>query len=451
MKGQCLSKFFWPVCLFLLIFNLSVSSTGSTTASSVTSSIVKSTARSTANSTGKSTAKTVELSPSSDQDLNTGLIAAALKKLSAGDTLVLKAGKYLEETLDIYKAVRIQAEKGAILQHLGSGDSIIIHTSHVTIDGLTIQDSGKSSYQDFAAILVKDTEKVVLKNNTILNSQYGILLNNSKFCVIENNLIRTESTPTSLLGDGIHLWKSTDNQVINNTVHGHRDGIYLEFAKNGYIEGNQIYKNIRYGLHFMFSNGNEFRKNLFSDNDAGVAVMYSQNITMVGNIFSKNHGMASFGLLLKDIMDSRIEDNQFLENTVAIFMEGSNRNKFNRNTFDKNIWAVRILSSCDSNVFKNNSFLNNLNEVASNGVQSENEVQENFWIKHSAVDLNTDGFADLSYQPTSFSSYLLEKYNTAILLTGSPLLQFMDWLERVIPSISPISLRDERPLLNNSL
>lgn len=57
-----------------------------------------------------------------------------------------------------------------------------------------------------------------------------------------------------------------------------RDGIYLEFADNCEITNNQSIDNLRYGLHFMFSNDDIYRGNIFENNGAGVAVMFSKEL-----------------------------------------------------------------------------------------------------------------------------------------------------------------------------
>ncbi len=49
-------------------------------------------------------------------------------------------------------------------------------------------------------------------------------------------------------------------KIINNTVSGHRDGIYFEFVTNSIISHNKSTGNVCYGLHFMFSNTMMFMK-----------------------------------------------------------------------------------------------------------------------------------------------------------------------------------------------
>src|ERR1041385_1301174 len=99
----------------------------------------------------------------------------------------------------------------------------------------------------------------------------------------------------------------------------------------------------------MFSHNNEFYNNYFEKNGAGVAVMYSKNIFMHENIFSHNWSSISNGLLLKDINDSRIENNFFEQNTIGIYTEECNRNKIKENDFKNNGWALKILGNCEEN------------------------------------------------------------------------------------------------------
>lgn len=375
-------------------------------------------------------------------------IKSALEVASAGDEIMVGGGVYEEGGLVIGLPLKLFSKEKAEIKHLGTeGDTIQITAPGVFVEGFRIRGSGKSSFHDFAAIKVINTFDCTIVGNEILDSQYGVLISNTNGCIIKKNTITTSSVPTGLLGDGIHLWKSSRPIIYGNIIQGHRDGIYLEFVDHGQIENNEVSNNHRYGLHFMFSNENIFQGNWFHHNDAGVAVMYSKRIKMIGNTYSHNRGAASFGVLLKDISDSVVTRNIFVNNTVAIFMEGSNRNEFSLNRFERNGWFLRLLSSCEDNRFFNNAFLFNSLEVATNSPASLNLFSENFWAAHMAVDLDQDGFADLPYQPTSYSSFLIEKYSLSVILLQTPLLLALDRLEKYFPALSPVSLRDSKPLL----
>ena len=73
-------------------------------------------------------------------------------------------------------------------------------------------------------------------------------------------------------GNAVHLWYCKDITVKDNVVKHHRDGIYLEFVDNSQVSGNISAQNLRYGLHFMFSNDDEYsndneRKTSFNHDD----------------------------------------------------------------------------------------------------------------------------------------------------------------------------------------
>ena len=72
-------------------------------------------------------------------------------------------------------------------------------------------------------------------------------------------------------------------------------------TNNTIIKNNLSEKNIRYGLHFMFSHSDTYTSNTFKNNGAGVAVMYSKHVKMENNRFEENWGPSAYGILLKDI------------------------------------------------------------------------------------------------------------------------------------------------------
>jgi len=72
------------------------------------------------------------------------------------------------------------------------------------------------------------------------------------------------------------------------------------------IRDNLSTGNLRYGMHFMYSDDCRYTNNVFRKNGSGVAVMFTKRVQMVGNRFEDNWGPAAYGLLLKEISDSRL-------------------------------------------------------------------------------------------------------------------------------------------------
>lgn len=240
---------------------------------------------------------------------------------------------------------------------------------------------------------------------------------------------------------------STNIQVMNNKVQGHRDGIYFEFVSESVIWRNIVENNIRYGLHFMFSHNNSYITNVFRNNGAGVAVMYTRNVTMMNNLFDENWGQSAYGLLLKEITDSNILNNYFVKNTTAVYMEGSSRIKFKNNDFKDNGWAVKIQASCDDNTFNHNNFINNTFDMGTNGSLVLNNFNYNFWDKYEGYDLNKDNLGDVPFHPLSLFSVLTENTPSAMLLYRSFMITLLDKSEKVLPSITPDNFADNYPLM----
>lgn len=362
-----------------------------------------------------------------------------------GDTILVKPGTYKEGNLIIEKSIVIIGEEYPVLDGENEYEIFTVHADNVVISSLKFIDTGTASMKDVAAIKVLDSKGVKILGNIFSNAFFGIHFSNSSQSWIENNLLESDATAEYEIGNGIHLWKCDHITINGNTIKGHRDGIYFEFVTNSLIINNHSESNIRYGLHFMFSHDDEYRNNYFVDNGAGVSVMYTKGVKMIDNTFSHNWGSASYGLLLKDIRDSFVTGNRFLENSIAIYMEGSSRIEFTNNVFSRNGYAVRMQASCDDNVFTRNNFSSNTFDMATNGNLVLNTVDSNYWDRYEGYDLNKDNIGDVPYRPVSMYSMVVERIPTAVLLWRSFLVFLMDRAEKAIPAITPENLKDNTP------
>jgi nitrous oxidase accessory protein len=372
-------------------------------------------------------------------------IQTAIDRAAAGDTLLIAKGHYLQNNIIIRKPLTVIGEGYPVFDGALKHEVFIVAAHHVTIKGIQVQNTGRSSLVDMAGIKLQDASNVTITHCKIFNTTYGVYLQNSTHCTIEYNEVRASAKDELQSGNGVHAWKCDALLIRNNSLSGHRDGIYFEFVTNSRIEGNISFGNIRYGLHFMFSHNDTYSNNVFKYNGAGVAVMYTKGVVMRGNTFYHNWGDAAYGILLKDISDSKIEHNKFAKNTVGIFMEGSSRVHVAQNTFSDNGWAMRIQASCDQNVFEQNNFLGNSFDVATNGTMMLNTFRHNYWDKYDGYDLDRDGIGDVPYYPVSVYSVITERIPTAMILYRSFLTNIMDQVEKVMPSVIPDQLKDDAP------
>ncbi|MBS1490849.1 MAG: nitrous oxide reductase family maturation protein NosD [Bacteroidetes bacterium] len=384
-----------------------------------------------------------------DQRKNITSIQKAIALASSGDTIRVMPGLYREGNLIVKKTLALMGVDYPVLDGENKYEIFTVTGKNILISGFKLINTGRGSLEDISGISAVQTKGLIVRNNKFENTFFGIHLANSSKSLIENNTLRANAEAEYQIGNGIHAWKCDSLNIRGNDIAGHRDGIYFEFVTHSHIEKNFSHGNMRYGLHFMFSHHDAYVANTFHNNGAGVAVMYTQDVNMIANRFEDNWGSSSFGLLLKDIRDSRIEGNLFAKNTVSIFMDGSSRCHFEKNVFRENGWAVKIQANCDENIFKANSFLSNTFDMATNGSLVLNKVDYNYWDNYQGYDLNKDGIGDLPFHPVSLYSMVVEKMPSSIVLWRSFLVYLLDRSEKVVPSITPESLKDSHPVMKN--
>ncbi len=369
----------------------------------------------------------------------------AINLASARDTILVREGTYKEFNIVIDKPLTIKGENFPIIDGEDQGEIIRIVSNGVTIDGLFIINVGTSYTSDHAAIRVVRSEDFVIQNVVLEKLFFGIYLEKSNNGTIYHNKIIGDAKDEYNSGNGIQLWYSNNVVVSHNIVQQVRDGIYLEFSDNITIKENISTNNLRYGLHFMFSNDDVYTQNTFENNGAGVAVMFSKRIKMYDNHFQKNWGTASFGLLLKEINDAEIRGNTFEENTVGIHIEGSNRISYTNNNFIRNGYAIKVLGACYNNEFKKNNFLYNSFDISYNSRLNDNTFSNNFWSSYTGYDLDKDGIGDVPYRPVKLFSYIVNRTPETIILMRSLFIDLIDFSEKVSPVFTPDNLVDPLP------
>jgi nitrous oxidase accessory protein len=376
-------------------------------------------------------------------------VRKAIELAAPNDTILLENGTYKEGPLTITKPLRLIGVDGPVLDGEGKHEILTLSGQNILVKGIHFANAGYNSMNDYAAIKVIDAQNVIVENNTITYAYFALHIANTYYSIVRNNTIKGSPKTEQTTGNGIHLWKSEHMLVEDNHIEGHRDGIYFEFVTNSIIQNNYSTRNIRYGLHFMFSHNDAYINNVFKDNGAGVAVMYSKKVLMHSNLFDHNWGPNAYGILLKEISDSRIIHNTFLQNTVAILMEGTNRIAVERNTFTANGWAMKVQASCDENTFFHNNFHGNTFDLGTNGTMTLNRFYSNYWDKYEGYDLDKNGTGDVAYHPVSMYSMVIEQNPNSLLLLRSFMVSLLDKAEKAIPSLTPVHLLDEAPRMKS--
>lgn len=369
----------------------------------------------------------------------------AIQLAKDGDVIRIKKGVYNEYNLDIHRSIAIIGENGAVIDGQKKGKIFQIYADGVSLKNLTLQNVGVSYTTDYAAVRLTKCKNFSIEKLSLKGLFFGIYLEKAQNGRIINNTITGVARDEYNSGNGIHLWYAKNVLIEGNKISGARDGIYFEFAEHSVIKNNISFNNLRYGLHFMFSNDNQYLGNTFKNNGTGVAVMFSKRIKMIKNKFIKNWGTAAYGILLKEIYDAELIDNKFIENTIAIQIEGSTRIQYEHNDFQGNGWAVKVMGAAYKNIFKYNNFSKNSFDLSYNSNLNDNLFSENYWSEYTGYDLDFDNYGDVPFRPVKLFSYIVDKTPETIILLRSLFIDIINFSEKVSPIFTPVELMDKKP------
>ena len=364
------------------------------------------------------------------------------------DTIHVSSGTYKEGTISIDRPIVLIGLDRPVIDGEEKGDVLFVTASHVVIEGFVLRGTAISDMNDYAAINAIGLTDLIVRNNHIEHCFFGIRLNSVLRALVERNVVTGDaSVDENKRANGIHLWKCTGINIRGNRVQHHRDGIYLEFVTDSHVDHDTSAFNSRYGLHFMFSHRDSYTHNIFEENGAGVAVMFTHHVIMTDNRFHNNCGASSYGLMLKEINDVEIARNVFTDNTIAILLDGCNRGSVHDNYFANNGWAAKLFANSMDCVFETNTFTGNTFDVTTNGDLVLSKLKGNYWDRYRGYDLDRDGQGDVPYRPFGLFALVTERMPYAMVLSRSLMVQLLEQAEQLIPSLTPKALEDLTPLM----
>jgi nitrous oxidase accessory protein len=376
---------------------------------------------------------------------HTSPLQARVDAARPGDRIVVAPGTY-EGDLVIDKPIVLAGVGRPRLIGSGTGSVVRVRAAGVEIDGFDIDGrSGGDLGRDSSGIHVA-ASRVRVTDCRIVNALFGIYLREAHEAIVERCIITgIAGRDPGEIGSGIHIWNTNGFTLTDNQIVGTRDGMYIQSSSHGVVRGNRA-RDLRYGLHYMFSDDNVFEDNTFENDAAGSAVMYSRRITFRRNRFLHNRGFASVGLLLKACDDVVAEDNLIADNARGVFLEGSYRNTFRRNVIAMSDYAVVLYDSSHDNVFEGNAFLENFTPLWLVGRRTDTRFDGNYWSDHGEPDLDGDGIADRPYRLSNVFDHLRSNLTAADLFARGPAAAAVGAAERAFPVLDTAPVVDSRPL-----
>ncbi|MEK6575560.1 MAG: right-handed parallel beta-helix repeat-containing protein, partial [Chloroflexota bacterium] len=252
-------------------------------------------------------------------------------------------------------------------------------------------------------------------------------------------------------GDGIRLWYSKNVTVENNHVHEARD-VVIWYSQNVVMRDNVI-EGGRYGVHLMYCDGAQVERNTVLNNSVGIYTMYSNHVTLRENDIRGQRGPSGYALGFKDADFVDVTGNVLVDNRAGIFMDGTPFSPGGYGHFSDNIFAFNdvgaiLLTAVRGNEFKNNTFWENVEQVAlqGGGKAGDNLWRGNYWSDYAGFDADGDGQGDTPYRAERFFESLTDREPMLRALIYSPAAQTIELAASSFPIIKPQpKLVDESP------
>ncbi len=383
-------------------------------------------------------------------------LPAALAAARPGDTIVVPPGVYTGPLVVDVPGLTLAGQEGAIIDGGGLGDVLTVTAPDVTVRGLAIRNSGDSLDREHAGI-TGTAPRLTIENNRIENVLFGIYLKEAANSAVRGNRVTGMALDIGRRGDGMRIWQSPGTLVEGNYVYDVRD-VVMWFSSDGILRNNVV-ENGRYGLHFMFSDNQIVEENILRNNSVGAYLMYSTGLTMTNNLLLDNNGPSGYGLALKDVDNVQAESNRLVNNRVGVYVDNSPRESHTFVNFENNLLAyneigVEMLPLVRRNVFTNNIFQENREQVAIAGggeLRGNNWSRDgwgNYWSDYAGFDADGDRVGDIPYRSSSLYEDLMEQYPELRLFQLSPASDALDLAARAFPVFQPrAKMADEHPLM----
>jgi nitrous oxidase accessory protein len=295
----------------------------------------------------------------------------------------------------------------------------------------------------------------VIKGNLIDDTLFGIDLQQSKNNIVRENRISSKPLELGMRGDAIRLWYSFNNKITDNVIRNSRDTV-VWYSRDNLIARNDA-RGGRYSLHFMYAQYNEVIDNHYEDNSVGIFVMYSDGVHLKNNTITHATGAIGMGIGFKETSDVEVIGNRILYCATGLYLDVSPFQPDTVNLIEDNLIAysgigVLFLNDWTGNLLKGNRFKGNITQVAVSGggkTANRNLWEGNYWDDYEGFDLDGDQVGDKPYELYSYADRVWMDVPSARFFKGSPVLEVMDFLERLAPFTHPNMLvRDKRPAMN---
>jgi nitrous oxidase accessory protein len=377
-----------------------------------------------------------------------GSLQRAIDQAGPGDRLLLQDGVYAGLVI-IDRPLELRGKVSSIVDGGGVGRVITVAAPDVIVRGVTVRNSGASlATEDSGIFVTVDGDRSLIDGNRLEHNLIGVYLKGPESVVVRRNVIVGSTDPhVNDRGNGVHLWNSPGSVVEDNDIRYGRDGIFVTTSRNNVFRGNRL-RDLRFAIHYMYTNDSEVSDNRSTGNHVGYALMYSDQLQVVDNV---SDGDRDRGLFFNYANNSDIKGNRVTGGAEkCVFIYNANINHIHGNTFADCRIGIHFTAGSERNRVYENAFVNNRTQVKYVGtrfIEWSVDGRGNYWSDNPAFDLDDDGIADQPYQPNDLVDQIVWRHPMAKLLLNSPAVQVLRWAQSEFPALHPGGVTDSAPLM----
>lgn len=390
------------------------------------------------------------------EDCASNNLQATIDTAPENAVIVVEGGSW--PPITISAPLRVVGKDWPLIDLQGHGTGITIDSSDVTVEGFDIRNSGRSFDKEDSGVYFEGERNRIL-NNRLTEVLFGVNGATGHDSEIAGNYIEGQSGVTEgLRGDGIKVWYSHRVQIHHNHVTRSRD-LLVWYSNESHVYENLVTES-RYGFHFMNSDDGDAARNQLINNSVGIYIMYGKRFTIEDNLLQGSRGPSGHGLGLKEVDGFKVLGNVIYNNRIGIYNDNSpfsvsEVGEFHRNLIAYNDIGVGAMPSARANVYYENSFVENLEQVSVLGggeLSTQNTWNKdgvgNYWSDYTGYDADGDGIGDVPFRNANLSEQLRRTHPQLQLFRFSLAETAVDFASEAMPLFKAESiLEDPAPLV----
>ncbi|NVO12459.1 MAG: nitrous oxide reductase family maturation protein NosD [Rhodoplanes sp.] len=407
-------------------------------------------------------------------------LQGVLDAAAPGDVVVLKTGRH-RGPVRLAVPLTLRGEDGAVLDGDHDGSVVTVTAVDAAVESLIIVGSGSSlDTMDSGVFLARTAARARVAGNRIEGNLFGVYVHGAEGAAVERNaILGRRGGRTSEAGNGVSVWNAPGARIVGNDIRFGRDGVFVISSRNNIFADNR-FQDVRFAVHYMYTNDSTVAGNVSAGNHVGFAVMYSSRLKITGNRSERDrdHGFlfnyannatvagnvvlggpiaASTEIAVDDqhaaLLDRARENSGMVRRAgpeKCVFIYNANANRFTGNRFEGCEIGIHFTAGSEKNEIVGNAFVRNRHQVKYVGTRSldwSKDGRGNFWSDNPGFDLDGDGVADTAYRPNDIIDKVLWTAPAAKILVASPAVQMLRWAQAQFPALYPGGVVDSHPLM----